>query len=68
MFKKLEGLSERVLNRFVPSTVASASCPCGSYPYTGPCYYYLPCGMTGTKKCLCKDSASYIQCYACVEQ
>jgi hypothetical protein len=68
VFKKLEELSEKVLLRFLPATTASASCPCGSYPYNGPCYYYVACGLTGRKKCLCKNGGASITCYACVQE
>lgn len=65
MFKKLESLSDRVLNRFVPKAEASASCPCGAYPYTGPCNYVLQCGGGLHKHCYCAQSAAIVSCGAC---
>jgi hypothetical protein len=71
MFKKLEQLSDRMLNRLVPATTASASCPCGSYPYTGPCYYYRQCSSGGSRprfqQCLCENSAAKITCGPCLD-
>ncbi|MFI7532045.1 hypothetical protein [Streptosporangium sp. NPDC049376] len=65
MLNKLGVLGDRLLSRFVPASSAAASCPCGSYPYTGPCLYEIPCGGGLTKLCLCEDSARRITCSVC---
>jgi hypothetical protein len=65
MFRKLEELSDRMLSKFVPATSAAASCPCGAYPYTGPCYYILPCSGGQHKQCYCADSGRIVSCGAC---
>jgi hypothetical protein len=65
MIKKLEELGDRLLNRFVPASKAAASCPCGPYPYTGPCWYYLSCGGGLYRDCYCERSAAYIWCSVC---
>ncbi|ACZ85538.1 hypothetical protein Aros01_09420 [Streptosporangium roseum] len=65
MLEKLEMLGDRLLSRFVPATTAAASCPCGSYPYTGPCWYTLSCGGGKHQDCYCTDSARYISCSSC---
>jgi hypothetical protein len=65
MFKKLESFSDRVLNRFVPKAEASASCPCGAYPYTGPCWYYPSCGGGLHRDCYCAQSSAILQCSTC---
>lgn len=65
MFKKIEELSDRLLSRFVPNSSAAASCPCGSYPYTGPCWYYLDCGGGLHKDCYCAESSAILYCYEC---
>ncbi|GAA1737130.1 hypothetical protein [Luedemannella helvata] len=63
--KKLEELGERMLSWFVPKSTAAASCPCGSYPYTGPCYYTVQGGSDVQykhKDCYCAQSAAIIIC------
>ncbi|WP_203858594.1 hypothetical protein [Plantactinospora mayteni] len=65
MFEKLEMLGDRLLSKFVPTTSAAASCPCGPYPYTGPCYYYPSCGGGLHRDCYCANSAQIIECTGC---
>lgn len=62
---KLRYLSDQLLSKFVPAAEASASCPCGAYPYTGPCYYYPSCGGGQHRDCYCADSARIIRCSGC---
>jgi hypothetical protein len=66
MLKRLEKVGDRLLSRFVPNATAAASCPCGPYPYTGPCYYWQYCGNGYYRLCYCERSAAYIACSACV--
>lgn len=67
MLKTIERLSDRLLNRLAPQTTAAASCPCGSYPYTGPCWHYPTHTCTGGRHrdCYCADSGRITSCSEC---
>lgn len=65
MIKRLEKLGDRMLSRFMPRTTAAASCPCGPYPYTGPCNFYPNCGGGLYRECYCANSGATVRCGPC---